>query len=65
MRMAAALVGEGRRIDLAGLEEQTGRLCARALDLPPGMGRVLRDELMALRADAEALIAALQARGPA
>src|ERR1044071_273316 len=63
LRVACALVRQGRRIDLAGLEEHVGRLCAASLDLAPGDGRAVRADLFDLRADAEALLAALQADG--
>ena len=61
--LAGALVEAGRRIDLAGLDLQVGLLCARALDLDPEEGRLVRAELVALRESVDAL-AALLARPP-
>lgn len=65
LRVAQALLREGRAVDLSGLEEQIGRLCAAALDLAPEPGRGLRDELIALLAEVEALAVVLRARPPA
>jgi hypothetical protein len=65
IRLARALLDGGREIDLAGLEEQAGRLCAQTLDLPPAEGRALRGALIALRAEADGLIAALRRRAAA
>lgn len=64
LRVAGALVQGGRSIDLAGLEEQVGRLCAATLDLTPEAGRALRADLFDLRGDAVALILALKAEKP-
>jgi hypothetical protein len=64
--VARGLVEVGRYVDLAGLEDQVGLLCAKALDLPPAEGRVMRGELVALLARVEALsVALLDARGRA
>lgn len=48
VRTARALAEGRRRIDLAGLDDMVGRICARALDLPPAAGRKLRPRLIAL-----------------
>jgi hypothetical protein len=61
--VARALVESGRRIDLAGLDNQVGLLCARMLDLEPDEGRIARVELIRLRADLD-LLAAELARPP-
>jgi hypothetical protein len=65
LRVALALLHEGRAVELSGLEEQVGRLCAAALDLAPEPGRGLRDELIALLAEVEALAMVLRERPPA
>jgi len=62
--IARSLVQAGRRVDLAGLEGEMGFICARTLDLPPEQGRGLRPALLALRAELDALLAALTARAP-
>ncbi len=63
--VARGLVEAGRHVDLAGLEDQVGLLCAKALDLPPAEGRAIRGELVALLARVEALsVALLHARAP-
>ena len=64
LRLARTLVEAGRPVDLAGLDDQMGRLCATVMDLPSVQGRALRDDLIMLRTDAEALHMALQARPP-
>lgn len=43
-----ALLVAGERVDLAGLNGGIGLLCAKALDLPPAMGRALRPRLISL-----------------
>ena len=64
--VARGLVEVGRCVDLAGLEDQVGLLCAKALDLPPTDGRAMRIELVAVLARVEALsVALLRARCPA
>jgi hypothetical protein len=57
--VARGFVEAGRSVDLAGLEDQVGLLCAKALDLPPAEGRMMRGELVALLARVDALTAAL------
>jgi hypothetical protein len=65
LRTARALVGQRRLIDLAGLEADIGVLCARALDLPPEQGRLMRLELLALLSELDLLSEAVAARaGP-
>ena len=61
LRVALALVAAERPIDLAGLDQRVGRVCAQALDLPPAEGRALRPRLAALLAGIEALAAQLAA----
>jgi hypothetical protein len=57
--VARGLVEAGRYVDLAGLEDQIGLLCAKALDLPPAEGRAIRDDLIGMLARVEALSTAL------
>ncbi len=57
--VACSLVEAGRYIDLTGLEDQIGLLCAKALDLPPEDGRTVRGELATVLARVEALSSAL------
>jgi hypothetical protein len=58
--LARALAQAGRPIDLAGLDGQVGLVCARALDLPPEEGRLMRGELQALLSEVDALAASLR-----
>lgn len=55
LRLAGALAQGGRRLDLAGLDQMVGRLCAQALDLPPAQGRMVRPLLLALLRELDAL----------
>ncbi len=57
---ATALAESRRRLDLAGLDNEIGRLCAYALDLPAESGRLFRPELIALAERLEALGRALR-----
>ncbi len=45
LRVAAALAASGRRIDLAGLDGEIGKLCASVLDLPLALGRTMQPDL--------------------
>ena len=60
--VATTLVREGHRIDLGDFDSQVGFLCAKALDLPDGQGRQVRDDLMRLRQKLEVLEISLKAR---
>ena len=48
--IAGALLQYGRSIDLTGLDNGVGLLCAKSLDLPPGQGRAVRARLTSLLA---------------
>jgi hypothetical protein len=56
------LIENGRQVDLTGLDDRVGLLCAKTLDLPPELGRALRPDLIRLLAEAEAVSAALASR---
>ena len=62
--IARSLVQAGKQVDLTGLDAELGYVCARALDLPPDEGRGLRPELIRLRAELDALSAALGTQAP-
>lgn len=55
LAIATGLAAGGRRVDVTGLDDTVGLLCAKALDLPPEQGRAARAELLALLADLDAL----------
>lgn len=59
LRLARGMVQAGRRVELEGLDQMVGRLCARCLDLPPEEGRALRPMLAALLVEIDALNASL------
>lgn len=63
-RLARALAGRGRPVELDGMQDSVGLLCAKALDLEPGEGRVLRVALIALREELDQLSATLRAAAP-
>lgn len=50
----------GRTIDVAGLDEHVGRVCAKALDLPPEEGRLASGALQALLAELDQLFEAMR-----
>ena len=62
LRMARALATAGRAIDLAGLEDSVGLLCAKSLDLAPAEGREIRETLIAVLQELDTLGDVLQAR---
>jgi hypothetical protein len=63
LSVARGLVEAGRCVDLTGLQDQVGLLCAKSLDLPPAEGRAMRGELIVLLARAQALSVALSQTG--
>lgn len=64
LRLARGMVQAGRRVELEGLDQMVGRLCARCLDLPPEEGRALRPQLAALLVEIDALNASLARAQP-
>lgn len=61
LRIARILIEDRRRIDLAGLDSEIGRLCAAVLDLDPAIGRSFKPRLFALLAEVETIEARLAA----
>lgn len=57
LRLARALVASGRPLELDGVQDLIGRLCAKALDLPLVEGRLLRDTLRQMDEELAALMA--------
>ena len=64
LRLAQALAESGVSIDLAGLDDQIGRLCAGILDLPRQDGHALRADMILLGLQADALGATLRQASP-
>ena len=62
--VARALAASGRAVDLDGLDRHIGLLCAKALDLPPEIGRTQRVCLIKLRDDLDDLTALLRQNSP-
>jgi hypothetical protein len=62
--VACEFVIAGHTIDLTGLNDQVGLLCAKSLDLPRDAGRGIRPRLIALSGSMEALSRALQKAAP-
>ncbi len=60
--IARLLVENGRTVDMAGLDRGIGLFCAKALDLPPELGRTLRPHLLALLTETDQLTEALRAQ---
>ena len=61
--VARTLVQEGHRVDLTGFDVQVGLLCAKALDLPPEEGRLLRPDLVEFLATVDSLSLYLSGAG--
>jgi len=61
LRMARALAQSRRSIDLTGLEQEIGRLCAASLDLPPAEGQAMRPKLAMVLMELDALSASVAA----
>jgi hypothetical protein len=59
LRMARSLVQSRRTIDLGGLQDNVGRLCAATFDLEYREARAIRPKLAAVLAELDALETAL------
>ena len=64
LRLARALAGQGRPVELDGMQDSVGLLCAKALDLEPDEGRTLRVALVALRDEIDQLSTTLRGSAP-
>ena len=62
--VARALAERGRRLDLAGIQDGIGILCAQTLDLPTQDARCMLPVLREVLAQLNALSAALQREAP-
>ena len=62
---ARILIETGREVDLSGAQDSVGQLCARTIDLPPGIGLELRGLLLAVQDEVDLITAALDLRAPA
>ena len=60
LRLARALAGQNRPVELDGMQDGIGLVCAKALDLAPSDGRVLRIALIALREELDQLSTTLR-----
>jgi hypothetical protein len=60
LRLTQAFIDSDRTVDLTGLQDMVGQLSARALDLDPDQGRILRPALIALLADLDGIAESLQ-----
>lgn len=59
VRVARSLADGERMIDLNGLDEMVGRLCAQCIDLPQETGKRFRSRLATLLTEVDALSTAL------
>lgn len=64
LSVARALILSGRTVDLAGIEDGIGLLCAKTLDLAPDEARAMLPTLLAMRGEVESLTAVLHAGRP-
>jgi hypothetical protein len=58
--VARALIRAGRTLDLSGIDDGVGLLCAQALDLPTEQGQLMAGLLRDLLADIDGLMDALR-----
>ncbi|MBC7637882.1 MAG: hypothetical protein H7251_20035 [Acetobacteraceae bacterium] len=61
LQIARLLLNAGRQVDIQGLDRVVGILCARALDLPPDQGRLVRPSLAILLIELDTLSVAMNA----
>ena len=61
--VARALAENGRELDLSGIEDGVGILCAQTLDLPSADARCMLPVLCEVLAQVDSLSAALRKRG--
>ena len=61
LQIVRSLLTAGRQVDIEGLDRVVGVLCARALDLPPEQGRMVRPNLAILLIELDTLSVALNA----
>lgn len=59
--VATGMASAGRTVNLVGLEDKAGTLCAHILDLPPVDGALFQTELVALDGKLAALAATIRA----
>jgi hypothetical protein len=64
IRIAIALIGRGRQVDLTGLDHQVGMLCAQTLDLGWDRARELRPKLAGLLSEIDHLATLHQQEQP-
>jgi hypothetical protein len=64
LAIAGALAASRRRVDLDGLQNNVGLLCARALDLASTDAPLVRVEMIRLVAGLDSLSAALREQHP-
>jgi len=64
LRLARGIAASGRHVDLRGLDDMVGRLCARCLDLPPADGRRMALLLTELHVEINALNATMATEPP-
>ena len=60
MAIARAMIAAGRVLDLTGIDDGVGLLCAQVLDLPIEEGRTMRARLEELRAQSDELAAKIR-----
>ena len=60
MGIARAMIGAGRELDLTGIDDGIGLLCAQVLDLPPPDSKTMLFHLEELRAQADELAAKIR-----
>ena len=62
LAVARALIIAGRTVELAGIQDAIGMLCAKTLDLPSAQGRQMLPQLHELHAQIDSLSQAMHQR---
>ena len=60
LRLARAMLEAERPVELDGLRDQAGLLCAKVMDLPPELGRTVRPRLLLLMTEVDAVTGAVR-----
>ena len=62
LRLARAMLQVQRFVELEGLRDHAGLLCAKVMDLPPELGRTMRPRLLLLLAEVDAVAGAVRSQ---
>ena len=64
LRLARAMLEAQRTVELEGLRDHAGLLCAKVMDLPPELGLTVRPRLLLLLAEVDAVTGVVRNQDP-